>query len=44
MSLSRALDMGGENLYIDTKDVQMLLIVGDLAVGLLITIGVRSAW
>jgi hypothetical protein len=44
MSLPRALDTGGENLYIDTQDVQKLLIVGDSAVRLLITLGVRSAW
>jgi hypothetical protein len=40
----RALDTGGENLYIDTKDVQKLLIVGDLAVRLLITLGACSTW
>jgi hypothetical protein len=43
-SLPRALDTGGENPYIDTKDVQKLLIVGDSAVRLLVTLGARSAW
>jgi hypothetical protein len=43
-SLSRALDTGGENLYIDIKDVQKLLIMGDSAIRLLITLGARSAW
>jgi hypothetical protein len=43
-SLPRALDMGGENLYIDTKDVQKLLIMRDSAIRLLITLGARSAW
>jgi hypothetical protein len=43
-SLPRAPDTGGENLYIDTKDVQKLLIVGDSAVRLLTTLGARSAW
>ena len=38
-SLPRALDTGGENPYIDTKDVQKLLIVGDSAVRLLVTLG-----
>jgi hypothetical protein len=44
MSLPYAQDTGGENLYIDTKDVLKLLIVGDSAVRLLITLGARSAW
>ena len=37
-------DRGGENLFVDTKDVQKLLGVGDSAVRLLITLGARSAW
>jgi hypothetical protein len=36
--------LGGENPYIDTKDVLKLLIVGDSAVRLLVTLGARSAW
>jgi hypothetical protein len=44
MSLPYAQDTGGENPYIDTKDVLKLLIVGDSAVRLLITLGARSAW
>jgi hypothetical protein len=36
-----AQDTGGENPYIDTKDVLKLLIVGDSAVRLLVTLG---AW
>ena len=43
-SLPRAQDTGDENLYIDTKDVQKLLIVGDSAVRLLVILGARSAW
>ena len=39
-----ALDMGGEDLYIDTKDVPKLLIVGDSAIRLLITLRARSIW
>jgi hypothetical protein len=35
---------GGENPYIDPEDVLKLLIVGDSAVRLLVTLGVRSAW
>jgi len=35
---------GGENPCIDTKDVLKLLIVGDSAVRLLVTLGARSAW
>ena len=42
-SLPSAHDLGGENPYIDTKDVLKLLIVGDSAVRLLVTFGVRSA-
>jgi hypothetical protein len=42
-SLPCAQDPGGENPYIDTKDVLKLLIVGDSAVRLLVTLGVRSA-
>jgi hypothetical protein len=44
MSLPCAHDLGGENPYIDTKDVLKLLIVGDSAVRLLVTLGARSAW
>jgi hypothetical protein len=36
--------LGGENPYIDTEDVRKLLIAGDSAVRLLITLGARSAW
>jgi hypothetical protein len=43
-SLPRAQDTGGENPRIDTKDVLKLLIVGDSAVRLLVTLGARSAW
>ena len=43
-SLPSAHDLGGENPYIDTKDVLRLLIVGDSAVRLLVTLGARSAW
>ena len=43
-SLPCAQDPGGENPYIDTKDVLKLLIVGDSAVRLLVTLGARSAW
>jgi hypothetical protein len=43
MSLPCAQDTGGENPYIDTKDVLKLLIVGDSAVSLLVTLGARSA-
>jgi hypothetical protein len=43
-SLPRAQDTGGENPYICPKDVSKLLIVGDSAVRLLITLGARSAW
>jgi hypothetical protein len=39
-----AQDTGDEDPYIDTKDVLKLLIVGDSAVRLLITLGARSAW
>jgi hypothetical protein len=35
---------GGESPYIDTKDVLKLLIVGDSAIRLLVTLGARSAW
>jgi len=35
---------GGESPYIDPEDVLKLLIVGDSAVRLLVTLGVRSAW
>ena len=42
-SLPCAQDTGGENPYIDTQDVLKLLIVGDSAVGLLVTLGARSA-
>jgi hypothetical protein len=37
-------DTGGENPYIDTKDVLKLLIVGDSAVRLLVPLGARSVW
>jgi hypothetical protein len=37
-------DTGGENPCIDTNDVLRLLIVGDSAVRLLVTLGARSAW
>ena len=37
-------DTGGENPYIDTKDVLKLLIVADSAVRLLVTLGACSAW
>jgi hypothetical protein len=43
-SLPCAQDPGGENPYIDTKDGLKLLIVGDSAVRLLVTLGARSAW
>jgi hypothetical protein len=43
-SLPCAQDPGGENPYIDTKDVLKLLIVGDSAIRLLVTLGVRSVW
>jgi hypothetical protein len=43
-SLPCAQDLGGENPYINTKDVLKLLIVGDSAVRLLVTLGARSAW
>jgi hypothetical protein len=42
--LACAQDTGGENPYIDAKDVSRLLIVGDSAVRLLVTLGARSAW
>jgi len=42
-SLPCAQDTGGENPCIDTKDILKLLIVGDSAVKLLITLGARSA-
>ena len=32
-------DMGGENPYIDTKDVLKLLIVGDSSIGRLSSLG-----
>jgi hypothetical protein len=35
---------GNEDAYIDTNDVLKLLIVGDSAVRLLVTLGARSAW
>jgi hypothetical protein len=35
---------GGENPYIDPEDILKLLIIGDSAVRLLVTLGVRSAW
>jgi hypothetical protein len=43
-SLPCAQGLGGENLYLDTKDVLKLLIVGDSAVRLLAILGARSAW
>jgi hypothetical protein len=43
-SLPCAQDPGGENPCTDTKDVLKLLIVGDSAVRLLVTLGARSAW
>src|SRR5256885_15681220 len=43
-SLPCAQDTGTENLRIDTTDVLKLLVVGDSAVRLLITLGARSAW
>ena len=43
-SLPCAQGPGGENLYVDTKDILKLLIVGDSAVRLLVTLGARSAW
>jgi hypothetical protein len=43
-ALPCAQNTGGENPCIDTKDVLKLLIVGDSAVRLLITLGARSAW
>jgi hypothetical protein len=43
-SLSCAQDPGGENPYTDTKDGLKLLIVGDSAVRLLVTLGARPAW
>jgi hypothetical protein len=43
-SLPCAQDTGGENPYVDTQDVLKLLIVGDSAVRLLVTLGARSAW
>jgi hypothetical protein len=43
-SLLRAQDTGGGNPYIDTEGVLRLLIVGDSAVRLLITLGAHSAW
>ena len=43
-SLPCAQDTGGEKPYTDPKDVLKLLIVGDSAVRLLITLGARSAW
>jgi hypothetical protein len=36
--------MSGENSYIDTKDVLRILIVGDSAVRLLVTLRAYSAW
>ena len=42
-SLPCAQDTGGENLCIDTKDGLKILIVGDSAVRLLVTLGARSA-
>ena len=35
---------GGENPYIDPEDILKLLIMGDSAVRLLVTLGVGSAW
>jgi hypothetical protein len=43
-SLPCAQDTGGENPCNNTKDVLKLLVVGDSAVRLLITLGARSAW
>jgi hypothetical protein len=43
-SLPCAQDLDGKNPYIDTKDVLRLLIVGDSAVRLLVTLKARSAW
>jgi hypothetical protein len=43
MSLPYAQDTGGESPYIDTQDVLKLLIVGDSAIRLLVTLGARSA-
>jgi hypothetical protein len=43
-SLPYAQDTGGENPCIGTKDVLRLLIVGDSAVRLLVTLRARSAW
>jgi hypothetical protein len=43
-SLPSAQGVDGEDPYIDTKDVLKLLIVGDSAVRLLVTLGARSAW
>jgi hypothetical protein len=43
-SLPSAQALGGEDPYIDTKDVLKLLIVGDSAVRLLVTLGAHSAW
>jgi hypothetical protein len=43
-SLPCAQGLGGENPYIDTKDVLKLLTLGDSAVRLLVTLGARSAW
>ena len=36
--------LDGGNPYIDSTDVLKLLIVGDSAVRLLVTLGPRSAW
>jgi hypothetical protein len=43
-SLPCAQDTGGENPCIDTKDVLKLLIMGDSAVRLLVTLEARPAW
>jgi hypothetical protein len=43
-SLPCAQRPGGVDPCIDTKDVLKLLIVGDSAVRLLVTLGARSAW
>jgi hypothetical protein len=43
-SLPCAQDTGGESPCIDTQDGLKLLIVGDSAVRLLVTLGARSAW
>src|SRR5271163_91038 len=43
-SLPCAQDTGGENPCIGTKNGLKLLIVGDSAVRLLVTLGARSAW